>query len=390
MSEGKEFRVARLIFCFLVAVWSACSAPSAAEPTALAAPAVAKLITAAEKNVKDPHGWADDLLDVLKLHDLPASKENICASIAIIDQESSFVADPTVAGLGKISEKALRAKMDKVPVLGRIALHFLEVTPSPADNYLARIRAARTERDLDLVYRAMVADAGKQTGLGLVINSGLLNKQIDGRNEIDTIGSMQVSVDFALETAKRRRWLPMSLDDVYALRDELYTRHGGMYYGVLLLLGYETGYDKKLYRFADFNAGRYSSRNAAFQSQIAELSGSTLAADGDLLLYDKSGKAGVGVSNTEKALRAVFKNSSFELTDEDIRKDLLREKDNDFVQTLTYSALRATYEQVTGKRPAFAMVPNIALSSPKFRSKMTTRIFAESVDRRYQSCMARK
>ena len=99
---------------------------------------------------------------------------------------------------------------------------------------------------------------------------------------------------------------------------------------------------------------------------------------------------GSGVSNTEKALRAVLKNSSFELTDQDIRKDLLREKDNDFVQTLNYSALRAIYEQATKKRPVFATVPNIALSSPKIRSKMTTRIFAESVDRRYQSCMARK
>ena len=182
----------------------------------------------------------------------------------------------------------------------------------------------------------------------------------------------------------------MSLDDVYALRDELYTRHGGMYYGVLLLLGYETGYDRKVYRFADFNAGRYSSRNAAFQSQIAELSGNALAADGDLLLYDKSGKVSGGVSNTEKALRVVLKSSNFELTDEDIHLDLMREKDSDFVQTLTYSALRATYKQVTGKQPVFAVVPNIALSSPKIRSKMTTRVFAESVDRRYQSCMARK
>ena len=382
--------MAGFFFCLLLAIWSTCSVSNAAEAPALSTPGVARLITAAEKNVKDSQGWAADLLDVLKLHDLPASKENICASIAIIDQESGFVADPAVAGLGKISEAALRAKLDKVPVLGRVALHFLEITPSTTDNYLARIRAARTERDLDLVYRAMVADAGKQTGLGLVINSGLLNRQIDGRNEIDTIGSMQVSVDFALETAKRRRWLPMSLDDVYALRDELYTRHGGMYYGVLLLLDYETGYDRKLYRFADFNAGRYSSRNAALQSQIAELSGSDLAADGDLLLYDKSGKVSGVVSNTEKALRAVLNSSSFELTDEDIRKDLLREKTNDFVKTLTYSALRTTYEQVTKKRPAFAMVPNIALSSPKIRSKMTTRIFAETVDRRYQSCMARK
>ena len=258
----------------------------------------------------------------------------------------------------------MRAKTDKAPVLGRIALHFLEVTPSPADNYLRRIRAARTERDLDFVYRAIAADAAQQSGLGLVVNSGLLNRQIDGRNEIDTIGSMQVWVYFALETAKLRCWPPMSLDDVYVLRDELYTRHGGMYYGVLLLLGYETGYDKKLYRFADFNAGRYSSRNAAFQSQIAELSGSALAADGDLLLYDKSGKVGGGVSNTEKALRAVLKSSNFELTDEDIRKDLLREKDNDFVQTLTYSALRATYKQVTRKQPGFCHGPqNCALES---------------------------
>ena len=382
--------MARLFFCLLLVIWSACSVSNAAEAPALSTSGVARLITAAEKNVKDSQGWAVDLLDVLKLHDLPASKENICATIAIIDQESSFVADPAVAGLGKISEKALRAKMDKVPVLGRVALHFLEIKPSPSDNYLARIRSARTERDLDLVYRAMVADAAKQSGLGLVINSGLLNKQIDGRNEIDTIGSMQVSVDFALEVAKRRRWLPMSLDDVYALRDELYTRHGGMYYGVLLLLDYETGYDRKLYRFADFNAGRYSSRNAALQNQLAELSGSNLAADGDLLLYDKSGKVSGVVSNTEKALRAVLKSSNFELTDEDIRKDLLREKVNDFVQTLTYSALRSTYGQVTGMRPAFAMVPKIALSSPKIGSKMTTRVFAESVDRRYQSCMARK
>ena len=98
------------------------------------------------------------------------------------------------------------------------------------------------------------------------------------------------------------------------------------------------------------------------ENQIAELSGSNLEADGDLLLYDKSGKVSGVVSNTEKALRAVLKSSNFELTDEDIRKDLLREKDNDFVQTLTYSALRSTYGQITGMRPAFAMVPKIALS----------------------------
>jgi Protein of unknown function (DUF1615) len=382
--------VVQFLFGALLALLALCHMAFAAEVPELSQPEVAKLIVAAEKDVKEPRGWATDLLDGMQLNGLPARRENICAAIAIIDQESSFVADPPVTGLGKISEAALRAKLDKVPVLGRLALHFLEITPSKSDNYLARIRSARTERDLDLTYRAMVADAAKQSSLGVIVNSGLLNKQIEGRNEIDTIGSMQVSVDFALDVAKRRRWLPMSLYDVYAVRDELYTRHGGMYYGILLLLGYETGYDRKLYRFADFNAGRYASRNAAIQKQVAELSGEALATDGDLLLYDSSGKASNVTSKTEKALRGVLKTSSFELSDEDIRKDLLREKENSFAQTLTFAALRATYAQTMNKNPAYATVPEISLTSPKIRSKMTTRIFAESVNRRYQACIAQK
>ena len=64
----------------------------------------------------------------------------------------------------------------------------------------------------------------------------------------------------------------MTLDDVYAVRDQLYTRQGGMYYGVKQLLGYDTGYAQKIFRFADFNAGRYASRNAAFQQVVATLS----------------------------------------------------------------------------------------------------------------------
>ena len=346
----------------------------------------AGLIGQSEKTVRDPTGWATDLLDVLNAHGLSASKENICSVIAVIDQESNFVANPAVANLGKISEAALREKFDRVPILGRIALQFLETKPDPHDSYMGRIRKARTERDLDLTYRSMVADAAQQSSLGVVVSSGFLNRQIEGRNEIDTIGSMQVSVNFAIATSKSRRWLPMSLDDDYAVRDELYTRHGGMYYGVLQLLGYETGYNRKLYRFADYNAGRYSSRNAAFQMQVSELSGEALARDGDLLLYDSSGKPRATTSNTEKALRKLFA----DMDQKKIRNDLMLEKDNRFVQTEIFTRLRAAYLEKTGKKPDFAIPPEIDLKSPKIRHAMTTRNFAESVDRKYQACMARK
>ena len=344
------------------------------------------LIIAAEKTTKDPAGWASDLLDVLHLHGLPASKENICSSIAVIDQESNFVANPAVAGLGSISEQALRDKFDRVPILGAIALAFLETTPGNADSYMSRIRSAKTERDLDMTYRAMVAEAAKQSSLGVVVSSGILNRQIEGKNEINTIGSMQVSVGFAMNVARHRRWLPMSLDDDYAVRDELYSRHGGMYYGVLQLLGYESGYDRKIYRFADYNAGRYSSRNAAFQKQIAVLSGKALASDGDLLLYDKNGTPEKTPSSSELALRKVLPG----FDGKQLRRDLLLEKENGFVETQTYNGLKQAYVQKTGTKPEFAMIPEIALNSPKIKHAMTTRNFAKSVDKRYQACMARK
>jgi Protein of unknown function (DUF1615) len=366
------------------------ASPALAQDAAMTQAAVTKLIRAAEKNVVDPQGWAIDLLDVLRLHNLPRSKENVCSAIAIIDQESGFVADPPVKGLGAISEKAIRDKLGAIPIAGRIALKFLETTPEVGDSYMERIRAARTERDLDLTYRAMVEDAGKKSSLDMVINSGLFNTMIEGRNDIDTIGSMQVSVNFALDVATRRRWLPMTLSDNYAVRDELYTRRGGMYYGVLLLLGYDTGYSRKLYRFADFNAGRYASRNAALQKQIAYLSSEKLALDGDLLLYTKNGTPRSDVSASEKAIRKIVKTLGGKLNDKEIHADLLLEKQPSFVTTRTYLAIRDTYSQKAKAVAAFAEVPNIDLSSPKITRRMTTRIFAESVDKRYQFCMGRK
>jgi hypothetical protein len=349
-----------------------------------------RLIRLAEKNVEDPNGWAIDLHDVLIQHDLDVSPENVCAAIAVIDQESGFVADPVVPELGKLSEDTLRQKLGKVPIAGKAMMLWLERTPSPDASFMARIRAARTERDLDLAYRSLVDYVGKNTSLDLVMQLGLLNKLIEDKNEIDTAGSMQVSVRFALAEARKRRWLPTTLSDVYAVRDQLYTRHGGMFYGIKQLMGYETGYHRKIYRFADYNAGRYASRNAAFQKSVARLSGEKLSLDGDLLSYGKDGKALAKVTATELAMRKVSKILNLGLLDEQIRADFLREKELAFTGTRTFIAIRDRFAAAFGKPPAFATFPEIWLSSPKLARKFTTRRFAESVDTRYQACMAAK
>jgi hypothetical protein len=349
-----------------------------------------RLIRAAEKSARDPEGWAFDLLDVLQLHRLPQTKENVCAAIAVIDQESNFNADPAVTGLGKLSETTLRTKFGKIPVGGTIALKWLENNPTPQTSFMARIRNAKTERDLDLAYRSLIDYAGQTSSLDTILRLGLLNGLIEDKNEIDTVGSMQVSVKFALDQAKKRRWLPMTLDDVYGVRDQLYTRHGGMYYGIKQLLGYDTGYNQKIFRFADFNAGRFASRNAAFQHVVSTLTGSTLALDGDLLSYSKDGDPLKTVTSTENAIRQASIKHKLGLTAGDIRKDLLREKTVDFAATRTFSTLRDRFATETNSTAAFAMLPDIALNSPKLVHDFTTRRFAESVNKRYQSCIKQR
>jgi hypothetical protein len=360
-------------------------APAIADTMDVSSTAI--LIRKAEK-VGEPEAWATDLLDVLRQHGLDQSRENVCAAIAIIDQESGFVADPAVPGLGRLSEEALRDKFAEVPVVGGIALNFLETSPSADDSYMLRIRRAKTERDLDLAYRQFVEDISSSLGIGRLMNSGLFNSLVNDRNEIDTAGSMQVSVKFALKTANERRWFPMSLSDTYAVRDQLYTRKGGMYYGVKLLLDYETGYSRKVLRFADFNAGRYASRNAAFQKVISALSKTRLDLDGDLLLYDKD-EPSPKPSATETALRKLASlNSGLRLSEKEIRLDLNRAQDTDFTQTKTFNRIRDLYRSKTGREPPFAVLPDIVLKSPKIRRRMTTQDFATRVDKRYQFCMS--
>ena len=113
-----------------------------------------------------------------------------------------------------------------------------------------------------------------------------------------------------------------------------------------------------------------------------------VATDGDLLSYDKVGRVKADVTNTETALRALVEHYRLGIDDAALRRDLVQEKSKDFTGTQTWRAVRDLHARVTHKAPPFAQVPGIQLKSVKIKSKMTTAIFAQSVNRRYGKCMA--
>ena len=285
---------------------------------------VSKLIPA---NIKDRAGWANDLQTTFSHLGFPHAPQIYCAAIAVIEQESSFQADPVVPGLPDIVWRELeqRGKKYGIPKL-LISAALIKSSPD-GRSYNQRIAALKTEKQLNTLFADMIAElpAGKQL--------------FAGYNPVRTGGSMQVSIEFA-EQFSREKPYPDPLKG--SIRDEVFTRRGGLYFGSAILLDYPAPYDDVVYRFADFNAGRYSSRNAAFQSALAKLSGKTLTLDGDLLRY-QGGKAVDQPSSVETALRGL--SAQLRLSAGDIRRDLLLEKSANFGQSPLFGKLFALANQ---------------------------------------------
>jgi hypothetical protein len=194
---------------------------------------------------------------------------------------------------------------------------------------------------------------------------------------------MQVSIGYAEAHAALK---PYPYPPQTTIRHEVFTRRGGMYFGIAHLLDYPASYEAPLYRFADFNAGHYASRNAAFQRAVTQVTGVLLAPDGDLLRYEQ-GVAAKEPSATERALRTAA--PRLRLNASDIRRDLESARTADFERTALYQRLYALADAGAGQPLARAVLPQIELKSPKFTRKLTTEWFANRVDGRYRTCLAR-
>ncbi len=366
----------RLVIAAMLATLSGCAtiedssrppgyrAPSAAETRAL----VARLLP---EGVPDRAGWATDIYAALATLEILPTPENICAVVAITEQESGFRVDPPVPGLPAIAWREIEKQRERTGIPKLVLDAALELPSPSGKSYRERIDAVRTELQLSDLFEEFI---------GMV---PLGKKFFADRNPIRTGGPMQVSVAFAEAFAAAKPYpYPMSSN----VRHQVFTRRGGMYFGIAHLLDYPAAYDRQLYRFADFNAGRYASRNAAFQSAVTQVSGIPLELDGDLLRYEQRQPV-QDPGSTELATRTLARRMA--MSNEDIRRDLESAKAQDFEKSSLYVRVFALADQVSGGPAPRAVLPRIVLQSPKITRKLTTDWFANRVETRYQTCLGR-
>lgn len=318
-------------------------------------------------SLDDRAGWAADVHAALAALELPSTAQNLCAVLAVTEQESGYRADPAVPGLPAIAWKEIERRADAANVAMLAVRAALALPAGGGRSFADRIDAVKTERQLSEVFEDFI---------GMV---PLGRSLLADRNPVRTGGPMQVSIAFAEAQAEARPY-PYALKA--SIRREVFTRRGGLYFGAAHLLAYDAPYDQPIYRFADFNAGRWASRNAAFQNALAVASGLPVALDGDLVA---PGSAQRG--ETERA--AVSLAARLGLGESAIRRDLEKGEGPGFEQTTLYERVFAYAEQLDRRALPRAVVPKIDLHSPKFSRKLTTEWFARRVDERHRRCLAR-
>ena len=298
---------------------------------------------------------------------LTPNSSNICATLAVIEQESGYRVDPSVPNLGKLARAEIDRRADGVGLPNFAVRTALQLQSPNGKSYGERIESVQTERELSMVFEDFIGSVPLGTRL------------FSGWNPVRTGGPMQVSVAFAEQHAKSHPY-PYPING--SVRHEVFTRRGGLYFGIAHLLDYPASYDSYRYRFADFNAGRYASRNAAFQRAVNLVSGTSLVLDGDLVRRD-----GSQPSNSEQAVLALAQR--LDLSDAEIRRSLAESDEGRFERSTLYRRVFELADRTAPQPVPRAVVPNIALQSPKFTRKLTTEWFTNRVHERYRRCLVR-
>ncbi len=364
-------RTTRLIVLAFVIV-SSLSGCSKNE-TGLSQSQIEKLVLTARPGNTTPDIWASAIRESLVELGQPVDKAHVCAVLAVITQESSVSTSPKNRKMADILRKKI-STFDSTKVLSFIIQKRLDQYAANGRTFRENMETISSEQDFELWYNEFTsAEITKPILL-------VFNKDIN--DLVTTIGSMQVSVKFARNYPKKPSNVGFG-----TIREILYTCKGGVYYGTAYMLDYKHRYNDWKYVFADYNAGRYASRNAGFQKMLADLSRKRIDLDGDLLNYAEGNNSR---SVTYDTFIELLKNKGKEFDEGSVKKDFDQEKRYDFENTYSYKTLSYMHMKKFGSS-IYAILPEIPLSSPKFTSRnLTTKWYAMRVKSHFERYMRRK
>ncbi|RYD14464.1 MAG: DUF1615 domain-containing protein [Lysobacteraceae bacterium] len=355
-----------MVLLLAAALLAGCAAPRPRPPQRDPAEVHAQLVSLIPPSTRDRAGWASDIQLAFERIDVPPSTENLCAVLAVIAQESGYVVDPEVPGLARIAREEIDRRAARIHVPRMLVDAALKIDSPDGRSYGERLARVRTEKQLSELFDDLIGRVP-------------LGKRLFGdANPVRTGGPMQVAIAFSERHEKRHPWPDLGTGTV---RDAVFTRRGGLHFGIAHLLDYPNAYERHLYRFADFNAGWYASRNAAFQAAVTAATGQALALDGDLVLHGRAREVGA----TERAVRSLA--PRLDMDPAGIRRALESSDSFEFEQGELYRRVFELAERRSGRPLARAVIPRIALESPKFSRKLTTEWFATRVQGRYQRCV---
>ncbi len=346
------------LLLLLVAALAGCAAPHP-HPQPSGGDARALIARYIPASVPDREAWAADIYTPMAVLEIPVTPENVCAIVAVTEQESGFHVDPAIPNLPAIARAEMERRRAKLGIPAVVLDAALSIESTNGRTYRERLDHAKTERELSEIYEDFIG----RVPFGRTL--------LESRNPVRTGGPMQVNVDFARAQAKEKRY-PYAV--VESIRDEVFARRGGMYFGIAHLLDYPVSYERDIFRFADYNAGQYASRNAALQHAIATLSRRKLSLDGDLM------------RETEAAADSLAK--ELDLSPSEIHRDLALERRPELESSPLYRRVFAMADEREGARLPRAILPQIRLHTPKTTRRLTTAWFAQRVAARQKRCLA--
>jgi hypothetical protein len=341
--------------------------------------------------LKQQSAWINAILDGVERNRIPICREIVGLVATLLAIESSFRFDPLAVdvsrgeNLKRLLERTEYEFMEKYGAL--VSMPGVQgMYTMYRDKYYPKLVACHTEGEVDAVARNMAEDLKRDAGSLPGLIQKVIQKELDKlAYVVRTKGSMQLNFTRAKEVMKERGEEFTDRE----LVDYMYTMHGGIDVGIAALkpmfVQYAALYGKPgdmswlFFVGMDYHYGPFSSRNMMEQIRIRDLSGHSIAIDGDFLHYDDKGRPSDRESETVKATVAIFPR----VPRSTIIDAFLLEKDRQYVYSDIHRAITAAHKERFGETP-FAVIGDLRMGHTaqlKHGATWKTRSYLHKLDR---------